>query len=295
MTTGLNATTTQARFTSLANMLAADLQPERIAWVHGVGRYDIYATDQGGGVELANGNWAQLADGGTDWGGIGGTLSHQTDLQAALDAKVSAVVGKQLSTEDYTTVEKTKVADSIDSAEKGAAGGVATLDVAGLVPASQLPSSGGGVDGSQLTCEHSVALPTTSLSSPTIIPFGSTYFTVTNGIAGGSIDVSGNITLPAGTYNITGWTSSKNLTSSQYGARVDIVSTAGDTINKCIGGSRVDNVSGTERGLSTPFSTIITLTQETILSIKYAVANGQFLPRAPDTFECYFGLEITKL
>ena len=49
------------------------------------------------------------------WGGISGTLSDQTDLQNALD-------------------------DKEDTSNKGIAGGYASLDGAGLVPASQLPS-----------------------------------------------------------------------------------------------------------------------------------------------------------
>ena len=44
------------------------------------------------------------------WGAITGTLSAQTDLQNALNAKVDKVTGKQLSTEDYTTTEKYKLA-----------------------------------------------------------------------------------------------------------------------------------------------------------------------------------------
>ena len=49
------------------------------------------------------------------WGQITGTLSDQTDLQNALDAKIS-------------------------STEKGSNNGVATLDATGRVPSSQLPS-----------------------------------------------------------------------------------------------------------------------------------------------------------
>lgn len=51
---------------------------------------------------------------GTDWGEIGGILSNQTDLQSALDGKVDKVLGKQLSTEDYTTIEKAKLANIDD-------------------------------------------------------------------------------------------------------------------------------------------------------------------------------------
>lgn len=53
---------------------------------------------------------------GADWGEIGGTLSDQTDLQDALDGKVDTVTGKQLSTEDYTTAEKTKLGALPDAA-----------------------------------------------------------------------------------------------------------------------------------------------------------------------------------
>lgn len=44
------------------------------------------------------------------WGGIVGTLSDQTDLQAALNEKVDKITGKQLSSEDYTLTEKNKLA-----------------------------------------------------------------------------------------------------------------------------------------------------------------------------------------
>lgn len=50
------------------------------------------------------------SSGGGTWGTITGTLSDQTDLQNALDLKVDKVTDKQLSTEDYTTLEKQKLA-----------------------------------------------------------------------------------------------------------------------------------------------------------------------------------------
>lgn len=56
-----------------------------------------------------------LASGAVSWGGIGGTLSNQTDLQTALDAKESV-------------------------ANKGVASGYASLDGSGKVPSAQLPS-----------------------------------------------------------------------------------------------------------------------------------------------------------
>lgn len=48
--------------------------------------------------------------GGGTWGTITGTLSAQTDLQNALNLKVDKVTGKELSTNDYTTLEKQKLA-----------------------------------------------------------------------------------------------------------------------------------------------------------------------------------------
>lgn len=44
------------------------------------------------------------------WGSITGDLSTQADLKSALDGKVDIVSGKGLSTNDYTTIEKNKLA-----------------------------------------------------------------------------------------------------------------------------------------------------------------------------------------
>ena len=46
----------------------------------------------------------------TSWGGVSGNIEDQEDLTTALDSKVDKVDGKGLSTNDYTTVEKTKLA-----------------------------------------------------------------------------------------------------------------------------------------------------------------------------------------
>lgn len=48
--------------------------------------------------------------GGGTWGSITGTLANQTDLNTALNNRVDKVTGKGLSTEDYTTTEKNKLA-----------------------------------------------------------------------------------------------------------------------------------------------------------------------------------------
>jgi hypothetical protein len=52
-----------------------------------------------------------------DWGSIGGDILDQTDLQNALSGKVDKVTGKGLSTNDYTTVEKSKLAGIEPGAE----------------------------------------------------------------------------------------------------------------------------------------------------------------------------------
>lgn len=63
----------------------------------------------GGGSTIIQGS-----AGGGIWGTILGVLADQTDLQSVLDSKVDKIAGKQLSTEDYTTVEKAKLADIDD-------------------------------------------------------------------------------------------------------------------------------------------------------------------------------------
>jgi len=47
--------------------------------------------------------------GAATWGGIGGILSDQTDLNSALGDKVDKVTGKGLSENDYTDAEQTKL------------------------------------------------------------------------------------------------------------------------------------------------------------------------------------------
>ena len=64
------------------------------------------------------------------WGNIVGTLSSQTDLQNALDTKVDKIVGKGLSTEDYTTTEKNKLA-GISGTNTGDQNLFSTIAVAG--------------------------------------------------------------------------------------------------------------------------------------------------------------------
>lgn len=53
----------------------------------------------------------------SSWGSITGNLASQTDLVAELDAKVPKETGKGLSTNDYTTTEKNKLAGIAAGAE----------------------------------------------------------------------------------------------------------------------------------------------------------------------------------
>ena len=76
------------------------------------------------------------------WGNISGTLSDQTDLQSALDLKVST---STLATHtDDGTIHFTAASLNLSNyqllSEKGQVSGYASLDGDGTVPASQLPS-----------------------------------------------------------------------------------------------------------------------------------------------------------
>jgi len=61
-------------------------------------------------------------------------------LYLALTTKVDIVVGKQLSTEDYTTAEKLLVSTAEQPINKNIANGYAGLDGSALIPSSLLPS-----------------------------------------------------------------------------------------------------------------------------------------------------------
>lgn len=62
-------------------------------------------------------------------------------INSRLSDKVDKVTGKGLSTNDFTNEEKTLVAGAIQSSEKGANNGVATLGSDGKLTSSQLPAS----------------------------------------------------------------------------------------------------------------------------------------------------------
>jgi hypothetical protein len=70
----------------------------------------LYRWDTSAYVEVS----PQLA---SSWGSITGNLASQVDLQGALDNKVNTESGKGLSTNDYTTTEKNKLAGIAAGAE----------------------------------------------------------------------------------------------------------------------------------------------------------------------------------
>lgn len=70
----------------------------------------LYRWDTSAYVEVS----PQLA---SSWGSITGNLASQVDLQGALDNKVNTESGKGLSTNDYTTTEKNKLAGIASGAE----------------------------------------------------------------------------------------------------------------------------------------------------------------------------------
>ena len=102
------------------------------------------------------------------WGKISGTLADQTDLKNALDAKQDAEAGKGLSTEDFTTADKTKLAGIADNAEVNVQANWTEADSSSDAyiqnkPAA-MPSTWGTISGT-LADQEDLATELSSLSS----------------------------------------------------------------------------------------------------------------------------------
>lgn len=75
------------------------------------------ALDTGYTYRWGGSSYIQLTDQTAIWGQISGTLTDQADLQTAFNGKVDKVSGKGLSDENYTLLEKNKLAGIEASAE----------------------------------------------------------------------------------------------------------------------------------------------------------------------------------
>lgn len=93
-----------------------------VSELFGRGRAGLAPGSNGGTTDFlrADGRWAEPPAGGAAaWGGITGTLSSQSDLQAALDAKAAAYAYGQL-TANYTLTSTTAVQKLFNFSAAGA-------------------------------------------------------------------------------------------------------------------------------------------------------------------------------
>lgn len=151
-TSSLAAVATSGSYTDLLN------KPTGTAT--GTNTGDQTLAVSGANLTISGGNTVVLPSGGssTSWGLVAGTLSDQVDLQSALTAKADA------------SAMATALGSKINTSEKGANSGVASLDSAGKIPVTQLgtgtasatnflrgdgswvvPSSGGSVTSANIT------------------------------------------------------------------------------------------------------------------------------------------------
>ncbi len=137
-----------------------------------------------------------------DWGDIVGSISSNAALTEALSGKVDAVVGKGLSTEDYTAEEREKLAGLPDDlsgyqakSEKGKANGYAPLGPDGMLPESMYMRGGDG----ETYLETAFRVAMVAASSVTVDP------SVVNGVAVGNVIAAGDTIKVAGEkYTVAG-------------------------------------------------------------------------------------------
>lgn len=67
----------------------------------------VYDSDLNLFYKYENGAWSSFGGGSATWGGITGTLSSQTDLQTALNAKQNSILSARLSGSNVTTTSAT--------------------------------------------------------------------------------------------------------------------------------------------------------------------------------------------
>jgi hypothetical protein len=156
----------------------------------------------------------------SSWGSITGTLSNQTDLQSAIDGKVDKVTGKGLSTEDYTTTEKNKLAGIEAGAEVNVnADWNATTGDAQILNKPTIPSTAGlattsYVDSQDATKQATLVSGTNikTINGSSVLGSGDL---VVSGGGGGGIHAQLN--------SGSGFVVSNNLTGAGFGSAVQVV------------------------------------------------------------------------
>ena len=97
----------------------------------------------GTGIEITDGVISNTQTS-ANWGNITGDLSEQIDLNNALNNKVDKIIGKVLSTNDYTTEEKNKLTDLANVKEIGTG---LFLDMDGKLSNTRLNPTWGNITG----------------------------------------------------------------------------------------------------------------------------------------------------
>ena len=193
--------------------------------------------------------WANVSSGGGAWGTITGTLSAQTDLQNALDLKLSVTSASST----YATISSIGAENGIaplDSSNLvplsnlpvGFPGGIATLDNTGKVPIDQLPTFLASATNFKGTWNANSNTPTLS---PTSNVAGD-YYTVSDA---GSTDLACTQSCSSwgvgdwAVFNGTAWGRVPNTggVTSTFGRTGAIVATPGDYSKSDVGLGSVSN------------------------------------------------------
>jgi hypothetical protein len=118
----------------------------------------------GTGISIDNGviNNTQTS---ANWGNITGTINNQTDLVNELDKKVDIVTGKGLSTNDYTTTEKTKLSGISEHANNYSLPTASSSVLGGIKIGSRLSISNGVLSANLQTDNNYTTSEKTKLAS----------------------------------------------------------------------------------------------------------------------------------
>ena len=138
----------------------------------------------------------KFGDGIKDWNSLD---YFRGDVQAALDGKVDKVAGKQLSTEDFTSSEKTKLSGIETGAEVNTVTSVNTRTgaVTGLAEASDLTAHTSNTSNPHSVTKAQVGLGSVSNLAPADMPVSTAQQTALNAKANASdtVNITGNQTV----------------------------------------------------------------------------------------------------